>query len=438
MHRDAATSHRHRRRSLRAGVRRAHARGAGVQRIGRCPERSRPRLVPGRLPEERSARRHRARSARGVRGPDGRPWPARPRARARAGDPVRRGRVPGERWARRGIRRQRRASRRGVRARLRSARSLSARWRDPAADRPRADAPRGRGPRRRRVLRRRSRRPLRGRAGGAGRAHRARGSRRSCDRSPRADRRSISRLARFRAAARVAGPHPAGGAGDRRWARHEGVPVGECRPRAPDGRDQEDGVRRPRRVRGRSAADALRCRAALGRSVRERASPRDTGTGERTHGRRRSRGTRDGHDVYGGRRSRRERGPLAPGKRPIHTLNTVLALAGVTPRLVFGTPGRHAQVQTNFQLAVALIDHGMEVQRAIEEPRWYHESGRALKIENRFSEQTRKGLAAKGHELVPLGDWAEVTGGAQAIAIDENGVFSGGADPRREGNAAGY
>jgi gamma-glutamyltranspeptidase/glutathione hydrolase len=129
---------------------------------------------------------------------------------------------------------------------------------------------------------------------------------------------------------------------------------------------------------------------------------------------------------------------LAPGKRPVHTLNTVIALGGVTPRLVFGTPGRHAQVQTNFQLAVALIDHEMDVQRAIEEPRWYHESGRALKIENRFAEQTRKGLAAKGHEIALVGDWAEVTGGAQAIAIDENGVFSGGADPRREGNAAGY
>jgi gamma-glutamyltranspeptidase/glutathione hydrolase len=129
---------------------------------------------------------------------------------------------------------------------------------------------------------------------------------------------------------------------------------------------------------------------------------------------------------------------LAPGKRPIHTLNTVIALDGATPRLVFGTPGRHAQVQTNFQLAVALIDHAMDVQRAIEEPRWYHESGRALKVENRFSEQTRKGLAARGHEIALVGDWAEVTGGAQAIAIDENGVFSGGADPRREGNAAGY
>jgi gamma-glutamyltranspeptidase / glutathione hydrolase len=129
---------------------------------------------------------------------------------------------------------------------------------------------------------------------------------------------------------------------------------------------------------------------------------------------------------------------LAPGKRPVHTLNTVMVLDGSTPRFVYGTPGAQAQVQTNFQLAVALIDHGLDVQEAIEAPRWFHESGRALKIESRVSEQVRKGLAAKGHELQLLDDWAEVTGGAQAVAIDENGVFSAGADPRREGYAAGY
>lgn len=129
---------------------------------------------------------------------------------------------------------------------------------------------------------------------------------------------------------------------------------------------------------------------------------------------------------------------LAPGKRPVHTLNAVIALDGSSPRFVFGTPGAQAQVQTNFQLAIGLIDHGFDVQRAIEEPRWYHDAGRSLKIESRFSEAARKGLAAKGHEIVLLGDWAEVTGGAQAIALDPNGVFSGGADPRREGNAAGY
>ena len=129
---------------------------------------------------------------------------------------------------------------------------------------------------------------------------------------------------------------------------------------------------------------------------------------------------------------------LAAGKRPVHTLNTAIALDGTTPRFVWGTPGRHAQVQTNFQLAVGLIDNGFDVQRAIEEPRWYHETGRALKVESRLSEAARKGLAAKGHDLVLIGDWAEVTGGAQAIAVDPSGVFSGGADPRREGHAAGY
>ncbi|MBI2982953.1 MAG: gamma-glutamyltransferase, partial [Chloroflexi bacterium] len=135
-----------------------------------------------------------------------------------------------------------------------------------------------------------------------------------------------------------------------------------------------------------------------------------------------------------------ERSPntLAPGRRPVHTLNTVIALDGSTPRFVFGTPGAQAQVQSNFQLAAALIDFGMDVQEAIEAPRWYHESGRTLKLEGRFPEDVRRTLAGKGHEIDLLPDWDDVTGGAQAIAVGENGVFSAGADPRREGVAAGY
>ena len=129
---------------------------------------------------------------------------------------------------------------------------------------------------------------------------------------------------------------------------------------------------------------------------------------------------------------------VGPGKRPVHTLNTVIALEGSVPRFVFGTPGRHAQVQTNFQLAVGLIDFGMDVQRAIEEPRWFHETGRTLKMERRFPEGVRRAMAAKGHEVAILKEWDEITGGAQAIAIEPNGSFAGGADPRREGQAAGY
>lgn len=129
---------------------------------------------------------------------------------------------------------------------------------------------------------------------------------------------------------------------------------------------------------------------------------------------------------------------IAAGKRPVHTLNTVLVTSGSIPRLVFGTPGRHAQVQTNFQLAVALLDHEMDVQEAIEQPRWFHESGRTLKMEARYPEQVRRALASKGHEIELLPEWDAITGGAQAIAIDGNGVFAAGADPRREGVAAGY
>jgi gamma-glutamyltranspeptidase/glutathione hydrolase len=122
----------------------------------------------------------------------------------------------------------------------------------------------------------------------------------------------------------------------------------------------------------------------------------------------------------------------------VHTLNAVMVLDGSSPRLVYGTPGAQAQVQTTFQLAVALIDHGLGVQDAIEQPRWFHEHGRTLRMESRFTQETQRALTAKGHAISPLPEWSSLTGGAQVIAIDESGVFAGGADPRREGQAAGY
>ena len=129
---------------------------------------------------------------------------------------------------------------------------------------------------------------------------------------------------------------------------------------------------------------------------------------------------------------------LAPGKRPVHTLNAVMALENGIPRHVWGTPGAQAQVQTNFQLGVGLIDFGFEPQRAIEEPRWRHTVGKALELEGRFPEGLRSKLAAKGHKIQMLPDWDAGTGGAQIISIEPNGSFAGGADPRRDGHAAGY
>jgi len=128
---------------------------------------------------------------------------------------------------------------------------------------------------------------------------------------------------------------------------------------------------------------------------------------------------------------------VAPGKRPMHTLNPVLVLENDRLRAVFGTPARDAQVQTNFQMAVALLDYGLDVQTAIDHPRWRHDVGRILQLESRFDPHVRDALAARGHKIQVIDAWAEPTGGVQAIVVQPDGTLAGGADPRREGTAAG-
>ena len=130
---------------------------------------------------------------------------------------------------------------------------------------------------------------------------------------------------------------------------------------------------------------------------------------------------------------------VEPGKRPSMTLNTCMIFRGGRPWVVYGTPGADAQVQTNFQHAVDFVDFGMDVQTAIESPRYRHLPGNKLLLESRFAPETVAALRAKGHEIVMAGPWEKETGGAQAIMIDpDSGVFQGGADPRREGYALAW
>jgi gamma-glutamyltranspeptidase/glutathione hydrolase len=130
---------------------------------------------------------------------------------------------------------------------------------------------------------------------------------------------------------------------------------------------------------------------------------------------------------------------VEPRKRPSMTLNTCMIFRDGRPWVVYGTPGADAQVQTNFQHAVDFVDFGMDVQTAIECPRYRHMPGNLLLIENRFPPETIEALRAKGHDVIVGVAWEKETGGAQAIMIDpQTGVLQGGADPRREGYAIGY
>ena len=139
---------------------------------------------------------------------------------------------------------------------------------------------------------------------------------------------------------------------------------------------------------------------------------------------------------------------FAPGKRTIHTLNCyLLSDASGTPIAVGGTPGGDGQPQWNLQTLTALIDAGLDVQAAVEAPRWTVWPGTdphdlpapyELRVETRLSEGVLTGLEAMGHRLTRTGGWGG-SGAAQLIVRDpETGVMAGGSDPRVEGMALGY
>jgi gamma-glutamyltranspeptidase/glutathione hydrolase len=124
---------------------------------------------------------------------------------------------------------------------------------------------------------------------------------------------------------------------------------------------------------------------------------------------------------------------LAPGKRPVHTLNSWMLLQDGTPQAVGGTPGSFWQVQTNLQLITNLIDLGMPLQAAIDAPRWTMGgqtswSDSSLSLEARFGEPVMRSLRERGHTVRAIGDW-EAGGAAQVIRI-EAGMLTGGGDPR--------
>jgi gamma-glutamyltranspeptidase/glutathione hydrolase len=137
---------------------------------------------------------------------------------------------------------------------------------------------------------------------------------------------------------------------------------------------------------------------------------------------------------------------LAPGKRPRSTLQSTLVMKEGQPCFITGSPGGDDQIPRTVQTLMNIIDFGMNVQQAIEAPRWstrgfassvfphnMSEPGH-LSLESRIPEAVQKALAAKGHKLHSAGAWS--LGSSAAIAIDsQTGVLSVGADPRVEAYA---
>ena len=136
---------------------------------------------------------------------------------------------------------------------------------------------------------------------------------------------------------------------------------------------------------------------------------------------------------------------LEPGKVPLHTLIASMAKRNGCLWSVLGCMGADGQPQIQMQAYVGLIDYGLDIQEALEAPRFL--SGRfglgeardTLHIEARFPSATLSDLERRGHTLNRWGDWNELAGHAHGIIINpDTGFRHGGSDPRSDGAAVGY
>jgi gamma-glutamyltranspeptidase / glutathione hydrolase len=137
------------------------------------------------------------------------------------------------------------------------------------------------------------------------------------------------------------------------------------------------------------------------------------------------------------------------GKRPVSTLSPPMFLRDGTPEIVFGTMGGDGQPQIQLQFLHQLVDRGLDVQRALDHPRWVYgrhqlterpelATGEMVLVESRMPDDIVSGLQRRGHRVEALGPFENAMGHAHAIVIDrERGTLAGGSDPRADSLALG-
>ena len=143
-----------------------------------------------------------------------------------------------------------------------------------------------------------------------------------------------------------------------------------------------------------------------------------------------------------------EANALAPGKRPRSTLQSTLVMKDDKPFMIVGSPGGDDQVFRTMQTLLNVVDFGMNVQEAIEAPRWATRSFPAspfphtmypgeMSVEARVPEAVRQALIQRGHKLKVGGPWT--MGSLAAIVVDpKTGVLSAGTDPRVDAYAIAW
>lgn len=143
----------------------------------------------------------------------------------------------------------------------------------------------------------------------------------------------------------------------------------------------------------------------------------------------------------------KHRNRLQPHKRPFHTIIPAFVTKDGNPLFSFGVMGGDVQPQGHAQVLMNLLDFGMSVQQAGEQPRAVHfgsstptghamADGGSVGLECHIPDSVRRELADMGHRIrTGVGAY----GGYQGIWREPRPHrYFGGSDPRKDGCAMGY
>jgi len=132
---------------------------------------------------------------------------------------------------------------------------------------------------------------------------------------------------------------------------------------------------------------------------------------------------------------------LAPRKRPFHTIIPAMLSRAGRPVVSFGVMGGDIQPQGHLQVVSHLVDHDLNIQEALDFPRFRFLDTDRVAFEGDYGAAVLTDLAARGHAIVDeavaqaLGGF----GGGQGIMIDPvTDCYWGGSDQRKDGTAMGY
>jgi gamma-glutamyltranspeptidase/glutathione hydrolase len=104
--------------------------------------------------------------------------------------------------------------------------------------------------------------------------------------------------------------------------------------------------------------------------------------------------------------------------------------------------GGDIQAQAHVQVLINLLERGMNLQQAIDAPRFRYIAGRGVMLEDALTTPVIDALVKRGHERMMPGPGLThraLMGGGQAIMVDPaTGALLGASDSRKDGLALGY